>query len=130
MQQMTLDCYRLYRHNRHTSYETSSKYLRSDCKCYWLCHERLRLVRSHGWRLRRQARSLEEGLAMARELFQKRSRREIWQEFLNDSALLARYRVTDEEIEVLKTFAPFGSITGSEDIIFILERVRRSRKRW
>jgi len=67
---------------------------------------------------------------MARELFQKRSRREIWQEFLNDSALLARYRVTDEEIEVLKTFAPFGSISGSEDIIFILERVRRSRKRW
>jgi len=67
---------------------------------------------------------------MARELFQKRSRREIWEDFLNDTALLGRYRVTDEEIEILKTFAPFGSLTGSEDIIFILERVRRSRRRW
>ena len=67
---------------------------------------------------------------MARELFQKRTRREIWEDFLNDSALLGRYRVTDEEIEILKTFAPFGTLTGSEDIIFILERVRRSRRRW
>jgi hypothetical protein len=67
---------------------------------------------------------------MARELFQKRSRREIWEDFLNDTALLGRYRVTAEEIEILKTFAPFGTLSGSEDIIFILERVRRSRRRW
>jgi len=67
---------------------------------------------------------------MAREMFGQRSRREIWEDFLNDSALLSRYRVTAEEIETLKTFAPFGSLSGSEDIIFILERVRRSRKRW
>jgi hypothetical protein len=67
---------------------------------------------------------------MARELFGQRSRREIWQDFLSDTALLARYRVTDEEIEILKTFAPFGTLTGSEDIIFILERIRRSRRRW
>jgi hypothetical protein len=67
---------------------------------------------------------------MARELFQKRSRREIWEDFLTDTPLLARHRVTDEEIAILKTFAPFGTLTGSEDIIFILERVRRSRRRW
>ena len=67
---------------------------------------------------------------MATELFQKRSRKEIWEEFLNDTALLGRYRVTAEEIEILKTFAPFGTLTCCEDIIFILERVRRSRKRW
>jgi hypothetical protein len=67
---------------------------------------------------------------MAREVFSQRSRREIWEDFLNDSALLARHRVTDDEIEMLKTFAPFGTLSGSEDIIFILERVRRSRKRW
>jgi hypothetical protein len=67
---------------------------------------------------------------MAREVFGQRSRREIWEDFLNDTALLARYRVTDDEIETLKTFAPFGTLSGSEDIIFILERIRRSRKRW
>jgi hypothetical protein len=67
---------------------------------------------------------------MAKELFGQRSRREIWEDFLNDAPLLARYRVTAEEIETLKTFAPFGTLSGSEDIIFILERIRRSRKHW
>lgn len=67
---------------------------------------------------------------MARELFGQRSRREVWEDFLNDTALLGRHRVTDEEIAILKTFAPFGTLTGSEDIIFILERIRRSRRRW
>jgi hypothetical protein len=67
---------------------------------------------------------------MAREVSDQRSRREIWEDFLNDAPLLARYRVTDEEIEILKTFAPFGTLTGNEDIIFILERIRRSRRHW
>jgi hypothetical protein len=67
---------------------------------------------------------------MAKEPVQQRSRREIWNGFLNDAALLAKFRVTDEEIEILKTFAPFGTLSGSEDLLFILERIRRSRKRW
>ena len=67
---------------------------------------------------------------MSREGVNQRSRREIWEDFLNDTVLHSRYRVTEEEIETLKTFAPFGSLTGSQDIIFILERIRRSRKRW
>lgn len=67
---------------------------------------------------------------MARELFSQRSRREIWENFLNDTALLAKFRVTDEEIAILKTFAPFGTLSGSEDILFILEQIRRSRRRW
>jgi hypothetical protein len=67
---------------------------------------------------------------MARAMFGQRSRREIWEDFLSDTALLARHRVTDDEIEMLKTFAPFGTLSGNEDIIFILERIRRSRKRW
>jgi hypothetical protein len=59
-----------------------------------------------------------------------RSRREIWQGFLNDVELLARHRVTEDEIETLKTFAPFGTLTGTDDIVFILERLRRLRKHW
>src|ERR1700683_3651442 len=59
-----------------------------------------------------------------------RSRREIWEAFLNDKELLDRYHVTAEEIDSLKTFAPFGTLTGSDDIIYILERIRRSRRRW
>jgi len=79
---------------------------------------------------KRLGRNSKEGLAMSREGFNQRSRREIWEDFLNDTVLHSRYRVTEEEIETLKTFAPFGSLTGSQDIIFILERIRRSRKRW
>jgi len=67
---------------------------------------------------------------MGREVFSHRSRKEIWEDFLGNTPLLARHRVTEDEIETLKTFAPFGSLTGPEDIIFILERIRRSRKRW
>jgi hypothetical protein len=67
---------------------------------------------------------------MAKQLFNQRSRREIWEGFLNDAALLAKFRVTEEEIGILKTFAPFGTLSGSEDILFILERIRRSRSRW
>ena len=67
---------------------------------------------------------------MARQLVGQRSRREIWEGFLNDTTLLAKFQVTDEEIAILKTFAPFGTLTGSEDILFILERIRRSRSRW
>jgi len=67
---------------------------------------------------------------MPKAEFTQRSRREIWEGFLNDAALLAKFQVTDEEIEILKTFAPFGTLSGSEDILFILERIRRSRSRW
>ncbi len=66
---------------------------------------------------------------MAKELATRRSRREIWEEFLGDSVLLAKFHVTDDEIAILKTFAPFGTLSGSEDILFILDRIRRSRKR-
>ena len=59
-----------------------------------------------------------------------RSRREIWEAFLNDRELIDRYHITEEELRTLKTFAPFGTLTGSDDIIYILERVRRSRRRW
>ena len=69
-------------------------------------------------------------LIVAKQSFARRSRNEIWQRFLNDAVLLAKFQVTDEEIEILKTFAPFGTLSGSEDILFILERIRLSRSRW
>ena len=58
------------------------------------------------------------------------SRRQIWEDFLNNSELLSRLRVTADEISLLKTFAPFGTLAGNDDIIFILDQIRRSRKRW
>jgi hypothetical protein len=65
---------------------------------------------------------------VAKQLSGHRSRREIWESFLKDRALLAKFRVTADEIEMLKSFAPFGTLSGSEDILFILDRIRRSRR--
>lgn len=73
---------------------------------------------------------MERGLQQSISDAASRERREVWQRFLSDSELLARHRVTQEEIESLKTFAPFGTLTGTDDIVFILERVRRMRKHW
>ncbi len=70
---------------------------------------------------------------MAKELWSRvhgRSKRDIWEGFINDKELLAMHRVTEEEIRTLKTFVPFGALTGEQDIVFILERIRRSQKRW
>ena len=65
---------------------------------------------------------------MSRQFFSStgpRSRRAVFEEFLSDPEMLSRYRVTDAEIDALKTFAPFGAIKSIEDIVFILQRIRR-----
>ena len=71
---------------------------------------------------------------MANALFgqtsSSRTRREVWEEFLRDRELLARNFVTAEELETLKTCAPFGTLSNTDDILFILNTIRRSRRRF
>lgn len=63
---------------------------------------------------------------MKASFFQARPKlqREVWAEFFADAALLARNHVTQEEIEILHDFSPLGSVTGTEDILFILGTIR------
>ena len=86
-------------------------------------------------RVRETLRGDPEGRirVMAKELLSRihgRSKRDIWEGFVNDKELLATHRVTEEEIRTLKTFVPFGALSGEHDIIFILERIRRAQRRW
>lgn len=50
--------------------------------------------------------------------------RDGWEEFLADTELHEKHSVTAEEIAALGSFAPFGMLTGSDDILFILDRIR------
>ncbi len=57
----------------------------------------------------------------------KTRRDDVWQEFLGDTELHRRNRITAEELEILKDFSPLGVLTGSGDILFILDTIRWAR---
>jgi|ERR1022692_476447 hypothetical protein len=70
-------------------------------------------------------------LQMANSIFgvaKRFGRRDVWQEFLDDAELRKQHGVTEEEICLLKGFAPLGVITGSGDILFILKQIRSVRQ--
>ena len=69
-------------------------------------------------------------LQMANSIFgvaKRFGRHDIWQEFLDDAELRKQHRITEEEILLLKGFAPLGVITGTGDILFILKQIRSVR---
>lgn len=69
-------------------------------------------------------------LRMATSIFKSirpRSQYEIWQDFFNDEELLARYKVTEEDLEILHDFSPLGVVTCVGDILFILNTIRWAR---
>ena len=57
------------------------------------------------------------------------SKREIWGQFVCDKELLRQHNITDREIEILKTVVPLGTLTGVEDILFVLSKIRFERRR-
>jgi len=68
---------------------------------------------------------------MANSIFsvaKRLGRRDVWQDFLDDAELHKQHRITEEEILLLKGFAPLGVITGSGDILFILKQIRSVRQ--
>jgi hypothetical protein len=63
----------------------------------------------------------------ARKTAKRKTRPNVWQEFLGDTNLLKKNRVTGEELEILQDFSPLGVLTGSGDLLFILEKIRWAR---
>ncbi len=51
-------------------------------------------------------------------------RNDIWERFRNDKELLAKHKLTEQELEFLETVALFGSLESVRDIIFILNNIR------
>ena len=69
-------------------------------------------------------------LRMATSIFKSirpKSQYEVWQDFFNDAELLERYRVTEEDLEILRDFSPLGVVTCVGDIHFILSTIRWAR---
>ena len=57
------------------------------------------------------------------------SKREIWEKFVNDHALLDAHNVKPGELEALERIAMLGSIDSEADLIFILSAIRRPRRK-
>lgn len=56
-----------------------------------------------------------------------RERREVWEQFRADKELLDRLRVTHEELEALEHCALLGTLSGKDDLLFILRQIREPR---
>jgi hypothetical protein len=66
-------------------------------------------------------------MATVKKITSRKARPAVWREFLGDTKLLKHNQVTAEELEILKDFSPLGVLTGSGDLLFILEKIRWAR---
>jgi len=55
------------------------------------------------------------------------NRKELIERLGGDEELLARYGVTEEELELLKTVSLFGNLSSTRDIAFILKNIRGTK---
>jgi len=58
----------------------------------------------------------------------KRSRQEIWREFIDDSSVHELHRITERELELLQRTAMLGEFHCTEDLIFMLKVIRRGHR--
>jgi hypothetical protein len=56
------------------------------------------------------------------------SRSESWAKFTEDEALLAKHRVTDDELVMLKSMMLLGSLQNARDFISVLKAIRFTRR--
>jgi len=56
------------------------------------------------------------------------SRSEAWSKFTHDEALLAKHRVTDDELVMLKSMMLLGSLQTVRDFISVLKAIRFTRR--
>jgi len=66
-------------------------------------------------------------MATAKKVTKRKARQSVWQEFVSDTELLKKNRVTAEELEILQDFSPLGVLTSSGDLLFILDKIRWAR---
>jgi hypothetical protein len=60
--------------------------------------------------------------------FARRSRRDVWEQFMQDEELHREHNITEHEMDLLKTFAPLGTLTSTDDIMFVLNKLRFARR--
>ncbi len=55
------------------------------------------------------------------------SKRDIWQDFAGDHALIEAHNIKSEELEALERITMLGSVHSKADLIFMLSAIRRAR---
>jgi len=58
------------------------------------------------------------------------TKRELWERFATDSALLQTYRVTPQELEHLRTVVMLGTVNSNYDILLLLRQTRATVRIW
>jgi hypothetical protein len=53
--------------------------------------------------------------------------KQLLERFNGDEELLAKYGVTEDELELLKTVSLFGNLSTARDIAFILKNIRGTK---
>jgi hypothetical protein len=66
---------------------------------------------------------LQEGLIAA-----PRDKRDLWDQFRDDRELMARLRITPNEIDTLAHCALLGTLTCKQDLLFILRQIREATR--
>jgi hypothetical protein len=56
------------------------------------------------------------------------SRSDNWSKFTEDKRLLAEYRVTDDELVMLKSMMLLGSLQTVRDFLSVLKQIRFARR--
>ncbi|HYL60604.1 MAG TPA: hypothetical protein VEU51_17195 [Candidatus Acidoferrales bacterium] len=56
-----------------------------------------------------------------------REKREVWEQFRADKELLDRLSVTHDELKALENCALLGTLSGKDDLLFILRQLREPR---
>src|SRR5216683_3972204 len=53
-------------------------------------------------------------------------KRGLWDQFRHDHELIERLRITPDEIDALEHCALLGTLTGKQDLLFILRQIREA----
>jgi hypothetical protein len=54
---------------------------------------------------------------------------DVWREFFSNAALLKKYRVTEDELTILREFSPLGVVVCVGDVLFIIETIRWANRK-
>lgn len=69
------------------------------------------------------------GLLARRQKSAEKASSNVIERLFGDQRWIAEYRITPEELESLSTVAMMGELKNEDDVLFVLNQIRRARLR-
>ena len=69
------------------------------------------------------------GLLARRQKSAEKTSSNVIERLFSDQRWVAEYRITPEELESLSTVAMMGELKNEDDVLFVLNQIRRARLR-